>query len=447
MLGNGDEKRKRSGKSTSQPHDEFLELCAISTTGELSDEDEKRLREHLDACSECRQALHEFEAAAQIGVPLLAEELAPRSPAEVSSLAEVRNPQPADQAGTLTTDLDPNKKQKGFLLAHRGNGHFGSYLDWHHLWMPFAAALTLIVALGIYSYQTGQHHGIEVAQAKLSATNSQAEVNALERRLSDTGHQREVLHSQLAERDRIIRDLRRRVAVESAELTGVRNGEAALEQSLQANQAEKQQVSQEQSALNRKLDAAEGLLRKTQGELDLLREARLHDQALAESLTAQIKDLYGQLSGREETINKQQDLLEDDRDIRDLMGARNLYIAEVYDVARDGSTRKPYGRIFYTKGKSLIFYAYDLEQQPGVRKASTFQAWGQSGPDRDRALSLGIFYQDNAAKKRWVLKFDNSHTLDEINAVFVTVEPHGGSNQPSGKRLLFASLRIEPNHP
>jgi hypothetical protein len=140
-------------------------------------------------------------------------------------------------------------------------------------------------------------------------------------------------------------------------------------------------------------------------------------------------------------------LLAEDRDIRDLMGARDLYIAEVYDVARDGATQKPYGRMFYTKGKSLIFYAYDLDQQPGVKEASTFQAWGQNGPDRQQALSLGIFYQDSVANKRWVLKVDDPRALEQINAVFVTVEPHGGSRKPSGKPLLFASLRIDANHP
>ena len=49
------------------------------------------------------------------------------------------------------------------------------------------------------------------------------------------------------------------------------------------------------------------------------------------------------------------------------MGARNLYIAEVYDTDEKGATRKPYGRVFYTKEKSLIFYAYDLDQQEAKR--------------------------------------------------------------------------------
>ncbi|MFZ0668300.1 MAG: anti-sigma factor, partial [Acidimicrobiales bacterium] len=125
----------------------------------------------------------------------------------------------------------------------------------------------------------------------------------------------------------------------------------------------------------------------------------------------------------------------------------DLYVGEVYDVARNGQTEKPFGRVFYTKGKSLIFYAYDLDLQPGIRDSSTFQAWGSRGSDRSDAVSLGIFYEDNAANKCWVLKAENAKALNGIDAVFVTAEPHGGSSHPSGKSLLYAYLHVEPNHP
>jgi hypothetical protein len=72
---------------------------------------------------------------------------------------------------------------------------------------------------------------------------------------------------------------------------------------------------------------------------------------------------------------------------------------------------------------------------------------GRRGADREQALNLGIFYQDNTAKKRWILKFDDPKTLEQIDAVFVTVEPNGGSHRPSGKPLLFAYLKVDPNHP
>jgi hypothetical protein len=150
---------------------------------------------------------------------------------------------------------------------------------------------------------------------------------------------------------------------------------------------------------------------------------------------------------RDKTIARQQELLAHDRDIRDLMSARDLYITEIYDVAKTGETNKPYGRVFYTKGKSLLFYAYDLDQQPGLKNASTFQAWGLRGKNQDQALSLGILYEDSVANKRWVVKSEDTKTLEQIEAVFVTVEPNGGSHRPSGKPLLFAYLRIHPNHP
>ena len=116
-------------------------------------------------------------------------------------------------------------------------------------------------------------------------------------------------------------------------------------------------------------------------------------------------------------------------------------------MAGTGVTKKPYGRVFYTRGKSLIFYAYDLDQQTALKRASTFQAWGLRGPDRQQAINLGVFYEDNATKKRWILKCDDTKTLAQIDAVFVTVEPNGGNHKPSGKSLLFAYLRVDPNHP
>jgi hypothetical protein len=166
----------------------------------------------------------------------------------------------------------------------------------------------------------------------------------------------------------------------------------------------------------------------------------------AKALGAKVDDLTRLLQDRDASLREQEELLAKDRDIREVMGARHLYMAEVYDTDENGATRKPYGRVFYTREKSLIFYAYDLDQQ-GSNPARTFQAWGRRGPDFKQAVSLGVFYEDNASKKRWVLKSEDPKTLARIDAVFVTVEPHGGSDKPSGKPLLFAYLRVNPNHP
>jgi septal ring factor EnvC (AmiA/AmiB activator) len=329
-------------------------------------------------------------------------------------------------------------------FPHR-NGDRHTQVNWNYVWMPFAAAVVLTVALGIYSFQVGNRRGQEVVRATTSTATTR--LDALEQTISDAGRDREILKAHLADRDRMIADLRRQIADQSGALNEMKSAQINLEHSQQGDVAAKQQVTQERSSLSQQLEIAQTSLQRTQAELDSLRQQRAQDQSRADSLEAQIKDLHGQLRDREQELGKQQELLAHDRDIRDLMGARDLYIAEVYDVERDGQTQKPYGRVFYTKGKSLVFYAYDLDQQAGYKSASTFQAWGSRGLDKQQATSLGVFYEDNAAKKRWVLKFDDPKKLEQINAVFVTLEPNGGSHKPSGKPLLFAYLKVDPNHP
>ena len=58
----------------SEPHDEFLELCAVSTSGQLSQEDQARLREHLAVCSSCREALQQYESIVNRAIPAIAAE-------------------------------------------------------------------------------------------------------------------------------------------------------------------------------------------------------------------------------------------------------------------------------------------------------------------------------------------------------------------------------------
>jgi Anti-sigma-K factor rskA len=435
------------GWSEMEPHDKFLEMCAISTSGDLTEVEQKILQGHIAECPDCRQALKEFEAAASIGIPLLHPRLAAPDPLEPVSVPTEVASAPARATGQIETprkELEALEQNSELRFPHR-NGNRPVPINWNHVWMPFAAAVVLTVALGIYSFQVGKRKGQEVLPAMPST--SGAKVDVLEQTISDAGHDREVLKTQLAGRDHIIAELRRQVADQTAALDEMNRAQVNLEHSLQSDEVAKQQGAQERGALSEQLEVARTSLQKTQAELDSLRHERAQDQSRASSLEAQIRDLHGQLRDQEQELGKQQELLAHDRDIRDLMGARDLYIAEVYDVARDGQTQKPYGRVFYTKGKSLVFYAYDLDQQIGLKSASTFQAWGSRGLDKQQATSLGVFYEDNAAKKRWVLKFDDPKKLEQINAVFVTVEPNGGSHKPSGKPLLFAYLKVDPNHP
>ena len=60
---------------------------------------------------------------------------------------------------------------------------------------------------------------------------------------------------------------------------------------------------------------------------------------------------------------------------------------------------------------------------------------------------IGSLCQHKANQKCSVLKSNDAKTISQIDAVFVTVEPEGGSTKPSGKPLLFTYLRLDPNHP
>src|SRR5260370_8769832 len=106
--------------------------------------------------------------------------------------------------------------------------------------------------------------------------------------------------------------------------------------------------------------------------------------------------------------------------------------------------QEPCGRVFVTKGKSLIVYAYDVDQAEGIKNGSTFQAWGSLGPDREQALNLGVFYEDNVAKKRWIVRSDDAKTLQQIQAVFVTIDPKGGIVKRTRKPCLFSSVHTLP---
>jgi hypothetical protein len=176
-------------------------------------------------------------------------------------------------------------------------------------------------------------------------------------------------------------------------------------------------------------------------ELTRLQAGRSQDTELIASQRLRLRELNDRLNAESDTIDRERKLLVADLDIRELMGARSLHIVDVFDVDGKGKTQRPFGRVFYTEGKSLIFYAFDL------KGGATFQAWGQREARDESAHSLGIFYVDDQKQNRWVLKFEDPKVLAEINAVFVTVEPPGGSVKPNRQKMLYAYLNATPNHP
>jgi len=426
-------------------HEEFLRLCAAATAGELSASEQATLDAHMAVCGECRQAMREYEIASQGGAAALAAALAPEE-AEADPSWAVEHAEKE-----LFKRLDDSKASAEAQYEGSKQGQRYAYqpsqIRWSEVWMPFAASILLALALGIAVYRSGVERRTGVAQR--TPEPSKFSSSSLEEQLSDAGHERTQLLSRLAEQDRTIADLRRKLEEQQKAVSALMsaNKDAGAPRgagnSLDSAAHEHQDLATAQVELTRLRNTIDAL---TTERDEAASRAGTLDAEVGE-LTQLVRDRERELDRKQEAVAKQQELLDRDRDIRELMGARDLYIAEVHDVDGKGETSKTYSRIFYTRGKKLIFYAYDLDSQPGLQNAGIFQVWGRRGPDKQKARNLGVLYEDNMDKKRWVLKATDPKTLEDIDAVFVTAEPSGGSQHPSGKQLLFASLRVSPNHP
>jgi len=426
-------------------HEGCLELCALVASGSLNEAEAKKLGEHLATCVECREAICDFQSVVDGLVPELVPELSGDPPldslfsldrAEATFQRRLAEEKEREQTRVLAGSFGPE------VAAPRGRS-FREHLYGSEAWFPLVASVLLCGTFGILSYRTGRNRGIE--WARLEQANKPSAESVLAQ--APTSPKADVRDRELAMRDAALADLRHEIAQKSNELARLKAVASSEQFALQASTEDKNGVTEERDRLLEQVSSDEETLRTTQERLSTLERERSDFVIHTASLEKSVTDLSRSLQRRERESAEQQDLLAKDRDIRDLIGARDLYITEIYDVGANGDTRKAAGRVFYTKGKSLVFYAYDLNQNPGVKAASTFEAWGQRGSDWHQASKLGIFYQDSSAKKSWVVKSNDRKALEQIDAVFITVEPNGGSERPTGKPLLFAYLKAAPNHP
>ena len=440
----------------SGPHDEFLELCAASTSGQLSEAEQIRLQEHLTVCPECREALREYQSVVDdtmpaIGAEQLSDESSRIDPGPSWSQSRAEKAFFKRLAQEESQKSDGAERKDGMTVAFRRVLPIAPESTWRHVWMLYAAGILLFITLRLSAYWVGVLHGSGVAKATPPITTTQdklalAITSSPEEQLSNAAHEREIARAQIEQRDKALADLRHRLELQATEISRMTQAQGQLESRLRSEETDKQDLIQQRAEAGQKSESAQAESLALQRQVASLTQQSANETAQAKALGATVDDLTHLLQDREASLGRDEELLSHDRDIRELIGARDLYIAEVYDVGDNGATRKPYGRVFYTKGKSLIFYAYDLEQQE-TKRAKVFQAWGRRELDRQVALDLGIFYEDSGSGKRWVMKCADPQRLAQIDAVFVTVEPSGGSHKPSSGPLLFAYLKVNPNHP
>jgi hypothetical protein len=426
-------------------HERFRELAAAATCGALTADENAALESHLRACDECRSVFRDYQMLTKGGMAMLAPSYVRREDNEDWNEGAARRRLMDSAKETDELRLEP--------IASRGLRPSLQRFGWA---AALAASLLAGVGIGTWRFGNWRNHlsmslkdSADASLAKLLPAkksvefglNTEAVILArLQAEDSARGRALDALQSNL---QTLQKHERAELAAAQADLESLSRAKAGAETQLSQVALQRDQLQEQLRDARQAYDLAEA-------ELVSLRDARDKSRLQHTSLEARINDLTVLNEEQEKRLKDNEQYLASDRDIRDLMSARSLYIADVFDVDSRSRTRKPFGRVFFTRGKSLLFYAFDLDQQPKLKNANTFQVWGQKETDQSetaRPVDLGILYLDSEANRRWFMRFDNPQTLSEIDAVFVTVEPHGGSRKPTGKPFLFATLRKEANHP
>jgi hypothetical protein len=409
-------------------HPHYEELAALAAGGHLNDEELSELQKHSEGCAQCKNAVAEFRELAHFGLPLLQG----RPRRSISMIMDRPNPgatarfiRRASAAG-ISFSQDVNR-----LDSARGS---------HLSFAAAAGALAALLIVFLYGRQYPSHAPPQDDRQNASQAHQQLEHltgqnSTLNATVSRLGHT-------LAEQERVTERLRAQLAMQNMTATSRHDKEQAI--SAATLSASHNAQSLEMTEAQRK--TLEKQLADTEAELARLDQARVSDQAELLADQVHINQLSEQLEIATTNIDMDRQLATAGKDVRDLMGARQLHVVDVRDTDPNGKAGKAFGRIFLTEGKSLIFYAFDLTDARKINAKQTFQVWGQQEGKTSSLRSLGFLYVDDKAQRRWALKTDDPTTVKEIDTVFVTVEPEGGAKKPSNRRLLYAYLG-EANHP
>jgi hypothetical protein len=407
-------------------HEHYRELCAVNTAGQLSQRERLELRRHLTVCSECRRVLYDFQIMSDV----------------LSSIADLQCHKPILE-GTTERFIERVQNERALPALpmeetpelREGKNHAMLWARRRMLWLPIAALIVIALFLGVRrvaKYRQPVSPQISVNNAS-NSNDTGRDVGALSKEAAISDNQQ--LKQQLAEATR---------------------REQALEERSSAYEAQRSYGLEREAELKRRISAFEDanakLLDKGSRDKDdlihlhqQLDETRSQNQALQNAALVEQAALNGQIRKLRAEIDRQH-RLDSIQGTCAPMTARNLHVVDVHDTDSDGRALPAFGRIFFTEGKCLTFYAYDLPDRAINQKVS-FYVWGRKGETKE-VKNLGMFRSDDRTDGRWVLTVDDPQMLTRINTVFVTREPGDKmATRPTGKRFLEAFLGSSPKHP
>jgi hypothetical protein len=438
----------KSSFSSWPQHENFEELAALAAVGGLSALELERLRHHLAECSRCQDA---YEAFADVASNDLGVAVAARESMEDIGPADADQTQAREHLERLRNRLKAEDSKLAHARESPKRGVTSGVSNKHRIraaayGIAAMVLLSAVVAGGVAFWRSGKMASAERAHSR----ELQAVLDSLKQQTRDdrAGASNAVLRS-LEESQRTRDALQKSLAVSQAKNEELLAGERASQDKLAEAIASAEQLNQ-QLATN---DGDRQRLAKLQQES----EAKLHEALVelyqARQANAQVAakgdapgDANLEANGQPSSETGPVPASPSEIEARNLFGARDLHIVDVYDVKGDGKTKRTYGRVYYVEKRLLVFYAFDLQNRQNHKRA-VFQAWGYREANVAKPLNLGLFAIDDSAVSRWVLKVNRADVLSHIDAVFVTVEPPGGSTAPRGKKVLYANLVGPPNHP
>ena len=328
-------------------HQKFKELAALARPGALSDNERQELSRHLRVCASCQEAYAEYSLIDAKGMPFLAAVYGQNgetegwddAPARARLLASVRGDSQAEQRfGSAVKSGKVIRMGRRFLPSRAAQ------------WAVAAAAACLLFAVAMGAYHLGGRTRVAHQQIPLPSTSQQHDL------VSDKKAADDLRALQTADMSR----LQLQISSGQQEIARLRDALHAAESrssALSATSADRdkefRELSEQRDKLASQLHDAELAYQLVQAELTTLRTEHERVQLRATSLESRVDELTASSREQERRLKDDEQYLSSDRDIRELMGARKLYIADVFDVDSGSRTRKPFGRVFYTQSKSL----------------------------------------------------------------------------------------------
>ena len=424
-------------------HDYFEEICAAASIGQATGEELAQLEQHAADCTRCRQTYFDClnVAAQQFAIAKQNPTLTARELEECidSDLFVRRFLERAEREGiTFSCEVGEAVNRTSQLPFRLPPPAW-----WRMPYAAIAAALLFaaITWTGYFCWKQSFNGGRIRSESKLNLSGAAAPDATIDPRVAKLEDANLKLQAEIAHLSGDLRKTSELLVTSKEAVKSASKEQAQLALDRQTLELRVKQIQQE-------LANAHSLAASAQQEANLQQQRAADAEATVLTTQLKLRDLEDALKEKSTALDQERQLLNLGHDVTDLMGARNLHIVDVVDTDGHGKARPAFGRIFFTEGKSLIFYAYDLNETKIQKATYQYQVWAKKEGVSQQAQRLGIFYSDDKAQRRWVFKCEDPKLLQEIDSVFVTFgRPDSNPSHPEGPSLMYAYLRGQPNHP